>query len=85
MTASGASACTTSVSPTSSMDAIQGEAACARLFTTCSFAAGRWNRLSKRAKSCRISDDAGTCAPVPVDGDPAGGRSPAGRPFVPGR
>lgn len=65
MAASGASACTISVSSTSSKFASQGDASCARAFTTCSRGPGRPNTLSNRVRSCRMSVTAG--------GDPAAG------------
>jgi len=71
MAASGASACTISVSPTSSALASQGDATCARVFTTCSRAAGKPNRASNRARSFRMSVTAGTWTRVAEDVDPA--------------
>jgi hypothetical protein len=79
MAAPGASACTISVSPTSSVLASQGDAAGARVFTTCSRAPGRPNRASNRARSCRMSVAAGTWAPVTADGDRAADGGNSGR------
>ena len=77
MAASGASACTISVSSASSVDASQGDAACARVFTTCTRAAGRPNLLSNSARSCRMSLEAGTWPPVAAPDAPVacGGNS----------
>ena len=56
MSAPGAIASTISVSSTSSSSASQGDGDWARLFTTCSCAVGRRNRLSKRARSWDVGD-----------------------------